>query len=641
MLKKILFIIFFIFVFVQTAFSKELFRVTSVNLDTSNQMLFLTSPDNTSEPILNKIKLVKLTKPQRAYFDIDSAMLTAPAQNWYINSGGLTQVKIGQFSSNPNKIRVVMYFTDDFNPQKISFLKLNNNIIIKFKDGMCRSNFYQPVYRDENSAGYDINENVTISDAPLDSKLILSQKSDEIMNQIQYAFNPKTTTSTPAPIAQKTHDVVKKDLKLASRYYINEFSLKLSGVIVSGSGNAAVEKPIILENPSRVAFDIPNAFLAPALKNKELKINPQESVKIAQYGLNKVRVVINTPDVQKYLPVFAADDQSILIANPEVTDIQKIFTKTTDVVSYSYKSIDKKNDEYKMFFNAPLVMGVKRDTAKLTLFLYNAYRYNDTEFKNSIKASSLCDMKIDLMPTVGLKLSMPLNKDSIVTTSLGADGKSFRLLICGTKIRSNIISKTTTPVKKIYLSAVPIKPVIYHAGSKKVVLDPGHGGSDYGAIRAGINEKDITLDVSKRVEAILHAKGINVYMTRDIDKSISLQDRTVFSASKSPDIFVSIHVNSCVGPDATGLETHYYHPESFELAKTVHSSLISYIKSPDRGLIKSRFYVINHTSVPSILVEIGFLSNDRERAELVSEQRKQQTAKSIAEGIMRYLNEHK
>ena len=89
---------------------------------------------------------------------------------------------------------------------------------------------------------------------------------------------------------------------------------------------------------------------------------------------------------------------------------------------------------------------------------------------------------------------------------------------------------------------------------------------------------------------------------------------------------------------STGLETHYYKDNSLELAKYVHASLLNHVNSKDRGLFKSRFYVINHTTAPAILVEIGFISSPVERAQLVSESRKQATAKAIAEGINDYFN---
>ena len=130
-------------------------------------------------------------------------------------------------------------------------------------------------------------------------------------------------------------------------------------------------------------------------------------------------------------------------------------------------------------------------------------------------------------------------------------------------------------------------------------------------------------------------------MTRDDDTYVSLQDRVAISENFAPDIFVSIHVNSSVRPEITGVETHYYHQESMSLAQTVHSSFASSVQSPNRGLFKSKFYVINHTTCPAILVEIGFISNSGEREQLIGSKRKQATAKSIAEGIDNYFKQYK
>ena len=126
-------------------------------------------------------------------------------------------------------------------------------------------------------------------------------------------------------------------------------------------------------------------------------------------------------------------------------------------------------------------------------------------------------------------------------------------------------------------------------------------------------------------------------MTRSDDTFVSLADRVSFSESYEPDIFVSIHVNSSTSEAGKGIETHYYHQESMPLAQSVHSALASAINTNDRGLFKSKFYVINHTTVPAILVEIGFISNSTERGQLVTEARKQATAKAIVEGINNYF----
>jgi N-acetylmuramoyl-L-alanine amidase len=171
-------------------------------------------------------------------------------------------------------------------------------------------------------------------------------------------------------------------------------------------------------------------------------------------------------------------------------------------------------------------------------------------------------------------------------------------------------------------------------------MDPGHGGCDHGAVRGDISEKDITLDVSKRVRELLEKKGYEVFMTREIDETLSLQDRVEISENLVPDMFVSIHVNSSNSDAPNGLETHYYKDNSLLLAKTLHASMLNHVQANNRGLFKSKFYVINHTTAPAILLEIGFMSNPIERVQLITDFRKQATAKAIAEGIDDYFKKY-
>ena len=123
------------------------------------------------------------------------------------------------------------------------------------------------------------------------------------------------------------------------------------------------------------------------------------------------------------------------------------------------------------------------------------------------------------------------------------------------------------------------------------------------------------------------------------DTYISLQERVEISEKQKGDIFVSIHVNSSVKPEIEGVETHYYHQESLGLAQAVHEALISNLQPFDRGLFKSKFYVINHTAIPAILCEIGFISNEEEQKLLITEQRKQATAWAIVEGVLNYFGQ--
>lgn len=626
MIKKIFLILFSIICFAQAALTQEIFKVTSVNFDTSNSLIFLTSPDNTTEAIMNNVKLTKLQNPKRVYFDINSAVLTKGTQNWFLNSGGVKQVRVSQFSTNPNKIRVVLYLDESFDQSKISFLKVNNNIVINFKNGMCENEYFQNTYRDEHNNSSDFYENLSISNENPEvivKKTPTDAGNNEVLNQIQGAFNPTPSQTNIKPVSTQTAEIIQKELKLKSKYYMNAICVKPNGFLISGFGVVGIEKPMYLTDPARVVFDIPNAIENPELKGKEFKIG-EDIIKVGQYERNKVRLVITSNELEKYIPVFSSDGQSVLIAKNDKINNEELFSKTTDATGYYVRQINPLTDEFVISFNSPVIHSVRRDDSKLTINLFNALRYNEQAFQDAIKQTALDDMRIDLLPKVGLRLIAPMEKDNLVSCYLGSDGKSIKFVIRRLK------------PKKIFCPPEIILPKMH--GKSSVVLDPGHGGSDYGAIRCGINEKDINLDVSRRVEAILRSKGVSVAMTRDMDETVSLENRTIICANKTPDLFVSIHVNSSVRPEIIGLETHYYHANSLNLAHTVHESMISFIKSKDRGLFKSKFYVINHTEVPAILVEMGFLSNDSERCELISEKRKQQTAEAIANGILKYLN---
>lgn len=629
-MKKFLLIIFLILFFTHAVTAQEIFRVTSVNFDTSNSIIFLTSPDNTTEAIMKNVKVTKLQNPKRVYFDINSAVLASPAQNWFFNTGGVKQVKVNQFSTNPNKIRVLLYLEDDYDPAKITFIRVNNNLAIKLtkiNDDICKNSYFRKIYSDEKTSSKDFYENLSITSSEIEKtkQAVNLAPKEDVLNQIQQAFDTNSSKPDLKQVSDVKTETIRKELKLKSKFYLNQLTVKQNGFLLTGIGAASIERPMYLTNPARVVFDLPNSIANQDILSKEYKIG-QDTVKVGQFDSNKVRIVVTSNDLEKYFPIFSADGQSILFVNSPNIDITTLFSKTDDAVSYFVKNPDSKTSEFIMAFNGPVVTSVNRNSSILTLNFYNTLRYNDQNFRSIVGSSSLYGMKIDLLPKVGLKLTLPLEKDSSVSCYQGEDGKAIRLLVKG-------ISKPTATYNQEKCLILP-----KCNGKKSVVLDAGHGGSDYGAIRAGINEKDINLDVIKRVQAILVSKGVSVAMTRNTDDFISLLDRTTFTANNLPDIFVSVHVNSSSKQEISGIETHYYHENSTELAQTVHSCLISEVKTNDRGLFKSKFYVINHTEVPAILVEIGFISNNDERAELVSEERKQQTAKAIAEGILKYLN---
>lgn len=655
-MKKILYfitlIIFFVgFVGAQMALADD--KITSVNYDISANMLFLTSGNSSIDKA--PIKLVKLSNPNRVYFDIENTVLATQKQDFQVTSGGvLRQIVVSQNSTNPNVVRVVMYFADAYNTSNLKVMRLNGNIIVQINNEVCSlANYMHEIYRDTKFDSNDYysfismtSQQVSATDLPLTSTV--NNAPEKVLNQIQQAFDNSTVPVNVKSSYQNANvSVIKKNFKLKSKYYLTGVQARQNGILISGYGTFTIEKPMVLPNPNRLVIDFANTVSSPSVRSKMFKYG-EDTVRVGQFEANRARVVITTPNADRYIPIYSADGQSVLIADKENLSHDKLSNVTTNLVSTRVTKQDEQNYGINLYFSKPVVYSVKRDTNNLTLYMFNALQYNDQDFRSVIKGSSVENSKMYLMPKIGLRYSIPLDSKDTVKVYTGTDARTIKIAFKSpTKVikRQPTIQDTPTAlptkVKNDEKPKVDIPKILPRKnGEKVVVIDPGHGGKDYGAIRAGINEKDITLDVSKLVAAMLRAKGFKVYMSHDTDKFVPLQGIVDIAEEVKPDIFVSIHVNSSNGTEATGIETHYYHDYSIGLAKAVHNALMAQVTTTkDRGLFKSRFYVINHTTMPAILVEIGFISNDNERAELVSEKRKQATARGITNGIINYYKQ--
>ena len=176
-----------------------------------------------------------------------------------------------------------------------------------------------------------------------------------------------------------------------------------------------------------------------------------------------------------------------------------------------------------------------------------------------------------------------------------------------------------------------------------VIIDPGHGGADPGAIGiGGIRETDVVLEVSKIVESLLSDKGVKVKLTRKNEIDLDLPPRVSFANKSNADIFVSIHANASRGKrrDINGLETFYYRGYKGRLlAKRIQKQILRVSPgSPDRGVKQGRFYVIKNTRMPAVLVEIGFLTGRLDARRLEKTAHRKRIAYAIAKGILEYLS---
>jgi N-acetylmuramoyl-L-alanine amidase len=176
-------------------------------------------------------------------------------------------------------------------------------------------------------------------------------------------------------------------------------------------------------------------------------------------------------------------------------------------------------------------------------------------------------------------------------------------------------------------------------GRAIVVIDPGHGGKDSGAVGiGGLQEKNVVLPIGQRVAAILEQNGVNAILTRNSDTFVSLPGIVDIATRSNATLFVSIHANA-VGnrPDVNGLEVYYY-DGGYGLAEVVRRSILQNIDTiKDRGTRKARFYVLRKSSMPSILVETGYMTGREDNPRLATTEYQNRMAEAIARGVLRYL----
>lgn len=595
--------------------------INSVIYDNSSSFVVINSTDSNDYSFSQTPKLNIVKDENKAYFDINSAVLKCPLQDIVVNSDGVKEVVVSQFSTNPNVVRVVVSYNEGFNPSTLQLRKLDNTIFLRFKNPTVANYYFQPVYTENKVTEHY--ESINIQNP-------VSVQNNNLLGQINSAFNLGQTTS------DKNYILTSKDLVFHSNYYVDNLTVKGSDAILTGMGSLTLSKPMYLSNPSRVAYDIPNTVVNSAIRNKEMKFNQADSIKIGQFNRNTARVVITCSNPERYVPVIYPDSQRLVFVDSKaLTSTQGLSSIKANLTSVYDDITDISSHTVKLVFSKPVLLGVERKSSALDLNFYNVDRFQDVNLKSAFIFDGI---KMTALKSGGAKLTIPTGKDDVFDIHAGADGKTIRIKVKGSSMQlAQRPSEKIMPVEPVVVPKQPAKSTTKVSGKKYVVIDPGHGGSDCGAMRNGIYEKDITLDVSKRVVSMLEKKGYVVKMTRTNDTYVSLQDRVTISEEFKPDIFVSIHVNSSNSDSPTGLETHYYKDNSLKLAKNIHAAMLNNINSKDRGLFKSRFYVINHTTAPAVLVEIGFISSPVERAQLVTDSRKQATAKAIAEGIYEYF----
>lgn len=191
------------------------------------------------------------------------------------------------------------------------------------------------------------------------------------------------------------------------------------------------------------------------------------------------------------------------------------------------------------------------------------------------------------------------------------------------------------PADPLPLPSIPNQRVV-------VVIDPGHGGRDPGAVGiGGLQEKQVIFPISLRVAELLEQQGVVVVMTRRDDSTLDLQSRVNIANRARGNIFVSIHANaiSMSRPDVNGIETYFASENGRRLAASIQSNLLSATGMRDRGVKQARFFVLRHTNMPAALVEVGFVTGAQDAPRLADPAWRETAAQAIARGILQYIQQ--
>ncbi|GAE94129.1 N-acetylmuramoyl-L-alanine amidase [Gracilibacillus boraciitolerans JCM 21714] len=197
----------------------------------------------------------------------------------------------------------------------------------------------------------------------------------------------------------------------------------------------------------------------------------------------------------------------------------------------------------------------------------------------------------------------------------------------------------TTEMKDAETNATEITVQTNGISGKRIVIDPGHGGRDVGAIGASEGfESYYTLDTALVMKQVLEDYGAEVYLTRNQDRYNPLTSRVTFANLYQADVFLSVHYNSTPEyPSAQGMDTFYFSERDQQLASYIHEGLIASTDARDRGVTQRDLQVLRTNHRPSLLLELGFLSNETEENRIQSRVYLEAMSRGVVNGLQQYF----
>ena len=408
--------------------------------------------------------------------------------------------------------------------------------------------------------------------------------------------------STP----QGSNNQVNTSTSLAKQVSYNLVQQNMDNEIFSITGTSGLSSSsFFLSDPERLVIDIQGAAINSSLDANKFYSNSAFIKEMNSYyhaSENKLRITLKLKDDTKR-------EEVQIKQNPASVDV-------------TYKSQKPKNSN--------MTYSADRINSKFELRLlssYNAPTVNFDMFSNVVELtipSSVSNLQPEIRNVDDRNIS------SIEVINQGQD----------TKIRFKLKERVNYALTENGInSKIGIKFTKQNRTKPLIVVDAGHGAKDPGAVSGGSTEKELNLIISQKLSARLKQEGYEIITTRDTDVFIELVDRAAAANNSDADLFISIHHNAAGSSAANGIETLYYPSDDNKaLAQIFHSEMLKSSGANDRKIIpRANLVVLNRTKMPAALLELGYMTNSSELANLKDDAYQNAMVEGIVKAVNRYF----
>jgi N-acetylmuramoyl-L-alanine amidase len=465
-----------------------------------------------------------------------------------------------------------------------------------------------------------------------------------------------STGATTAPIIQSS--------RLSNPGQIADLEVTSSGLRIVALGTKPQVGVKRSDDRKQIEIDLAGLTLPAALSQRRFTLNRFgiSQLEVTQL-VDRLSVVRLTLQVDKESPDWEVsfDNQGGIVIVPQggvparlnnspaqgtlslIKGADSIQTAPPAMRLATIQEVDLGSNQMLIRADQPLFYTVRREGSSYRITFRSAQLSEQIQPPRIGSGSSLSQIQIqqDAPGTVSIGLTPATGVQILGLKRFGAQSLLLQLYRPGALATSpsDLQPQPSSNVTPIPQSPSPLPLPI---SRKIVVIDPGHGGPDVGAVGiGGLRETDVVLDIGLEVARLLQQQGIIVHLTRQDERDVDLPPRVAMAEQVKANVFVSIHANSVSlsRPDINGLETYHFSGQlrSARLAAIIHNSVLSSLNIQDRGVRTSRFYVIRNTSMPSILIEVGFVTGQEDAANMVNPVWRRKMALAIAQGILQYL----